>query len=101
MSLPTPEPLPKRSPAAVTIGQGPPALVWPEVVLAWSLVAAAALLLPASSRTLMAAQVVALVWAGRLTVHRNPVAGVHAILMIAAVVLTDVLAGSLPALLTH
>lgn len=87
-----------RPPASVTRGEPRPSLPWREAVMAWLVVLVGAMVLAGAYRLQAASQVVGLVWAARLGMHRSPGARAHGAALVVAVVLIDVLGTALPRL---
>jgi hypothetical protein len=86
---PSPNPFTRAS-AAILRGERrrPPA--WWEIAPAWALLVAAGLLVPQPGRLHAAVHVVAVAWAGRLTLFRSRLAVLHAVLLVLCVVVIDV-----------
>lgn len=85
-----------HGPAAVTRAERRPVAPWRATAAVGLLVVAGALLLQGAPRWLAATQVAGLAWAVRLAGHRAVAARVHALLLVVAVVLIDVLGTVLP-----
>ncbi len=90
-----PRPL-AHGPAAVTRAERTPVPPWRTTAVVLLFVIGGALLLQGMPRWQAATQVAGLAWSVRLAGHRSPAARAHAVLLVAAVVLIDVLRALVP-----
>ena len=90
-------PLPlAHDPAAVTRAERTPVSPWRATAVVLLVVVGGAVLLQGAARWQAATQVVGLAWSVRLAGHRSPAARLHALLLVATVVLIDVLRALVP-----
>jgi hypothetical protein len=85
-----------HGPAAVTRAERTPVPPWRATAVVLGVVVGGALVLQGLPRGQAATQVAGLAWAVRLAGHRSPAARLHAVLLVAAIVLIDVLRAVVP-----